>query len=102
MYEKWKKKTRREVNMPGVGDEGDDRPRPNFKANRHVKEELRSAQDIRKFKKEKDNKKMKNLSKDKRTKLEGKARKAKKATEAGKQYTGPKAGRRKTKAILRV
>jgi hypothetical protein len=31
MYENWKKKTRREVSLPGTGDDVDDRPRPNFK-----------------------------------------------------------------------
>ena len=32
MYENWKKKTRREVSLPGTGDEADDRPRPNVKS----------------------------------------------------------------------
>jgi hypothetical protein len=101
MYEKWKKKTKREISMPGMGDE-DDRPRPNFKFNSKVKDELRSSKDIKKMKDERANLKLKNMSKDKRRKIEGQQRKAKKAAEMAGMNRGTKAGRRKVKAVLRT
>ena len=106
MYEKWKKRTRKEVGggTPGVVDFGndyDDRPRPNVKVNNKVKDELRSAEDIRKMKSVKDNNKQKNMKKDKRTKFENSARQKKNASAKEAQFK-TKAGSRKTKAILRM
>lgn len=102
MYAKWKKRTRNEVSLPGQGDaDGDDRPRPNMKVNRGVKDELLTAKDIHKIKKTKENSKLKNMKKDKRSKIENKGRKAKATKEAASKYSGTKAGQRKVKAILR-
>jgi hypothetical protein len=72
MYEAWKKKTKREVSIPGQGIEIDDRPRPNVKYNAHVKDELRSAGEIRKVKTKRDDNRLKNMNKDARKKLQGK------------------------------
>lgn len=107
MYEKWKKRTRKEVGggVAGVVDFGndyDDRPRPNVKVNQKVKDELRSAQDIRKAKSIKDNNKQKNMKKDKRTKFENSARQKKNAAAKESQQFKTKAGSRRTKAILRM
>ena len=91
MYNKWKKKTRREISAPGGGNDGDgdsggrgggsygSRPNPNFKVNSKVPNELQTAEQIRKSRVYKDNMKNKNMSKDKRTNLEGLARKKKSA-----------------------
>jgi hypothetical protein len=102
MYAKWKKRTRNEVSLPGQGDaDGDDRPRPNMKVNRGVKDELLTAKDMHKIKKTKENSKLKNMKKDKRSKIENKGRKAKATKDAASKYSGTKAGQRKVKAILR-
>jgi len=80
MYEKWKKRTRREI-----GGAADDEPKnaqrgmPNMKVNSKVKDELRSVADIRKFKDTKDNNKLKNTKKDKRKQIEAAGRQKKKA-----------------------
>lgn len=79
----------------------DDRPRPNVKNNRNVKDELLSSKDIHKMKKIKENSKLKNMKKDKRSKIENKGRKAKATKKAANEHTGTKAGQRKVKAILR-
>lgn len=99
MYNTWKKKTRREVHLPGTGDDRDDRPRPNFKVNTHVPDELKTTHQIRKNKKERENMMLKNMKKDKRRSIEAKGRKAK--GEAKAQTWGTKAGNRKVKAIYR-
>jgi ATP-dependent RNA helicase DDX54/DBP10 len=101
MYAKWKKKSKREVSLPGVLDNDDDRPRPNFKANRGAPEELRDANVIRKMKKESDKNKLKNMPKDKRGKLERQKKKAKSEAGLAKGRLGTKAGSRKMTAILR-
>jgi len=100
MYNKWKKRTKREITAPGFGDV-DDRPFPNAKVNRGVKEEIKGADELRKMHREKDNNKNKNMRKDKRTKLEGQARKKKAALQAAALKKGTKAGNRKQIAILR-
>lgn len=64
------------MSAAGTGEETDSRPRPDFRHNSKVKDELRSASDIRKMKKMKDNNKLKNMSKDKRKAIEGKKRKS--------------------------
>ena len=102
MYAKWKKRTRNEVSLPGQGDaDGDDRPRPNMKLNRGVKDELLTSTEIHKVKKTRENMKLKNMAKDKRSKIESKGRKAKATKDAASRYLGTKAGQRKVKAILR-
>lgn len=103
MYEKWKKKTKREVSMAGLGSDDDDRPRPSFKHNTKVPDEIRSAHEVRKLKANKTNLKMKNMEKSKRTKLEAKNRAARRD---GKKVDSSlsnktKAGLKKVKAILR-
>jgi ATP-dependent RNA helicase DDX54/DBP10 len=99
MYEKWKKKSRSEISLPGTG-EIDDRPRPKFRHNAKVKDELKTAEDIRKSTKQKDNNKSKNMEKGARRQMEGKQRK-KKALEKKESMNGTKAGSRRCKAIIR-
>ncbi len=101
LYEKWKKKSHRQVGGLG-GEDDDDRPRPNVKVNRHVKDELRTAVDIRKGKKSSENNKLKNMKKDKRSKFEASARKKKSADSNSQRKFSTKAGSRKTTAILRM
>ena len=101
MYAKWKKKSKREVSLPGVLDTADDRPRPNFKANRGATEELRDANVIRKMKKDNEKNKLKNMPKEKRGKIERQKKKAKSEAGAAKGRLGTKAGSRKLTAILR-
>ena len=127
MYAKWKKKSRREVVAPGRGDAEDDRAVPNFKANRHVKDEIRTVDVIRKAQRLKDDKKLKNMAKvrmdvpyirfciikcrltsspfvllqDKRSKIEGARRKKRAFDNAAEKRKKTKAGGRKIKAILR-
>ena len=84
-----------------VLDNDDDRPRPNFKANRNAPEELRDANVIRKMKKDSDKNKLKNMPKDKRGKIERQKKKAKSEAGLAKGRLGTKAGNRKMKAILR-
>lgn len=102
MYEKWKKRTRREV---GGTDEDGGRPMPNVKVNTKVKDELRTGDQIRKIKDSKENTKRKNMEKGKRAKLEAGQRKKKKA--AQEKYGNKKVdlanGRnRRSKLIVRV
>eukprot|EP01034_Spumella_vulgaris_P022841 gene22841-29015_t len=103
LYEKWKKKSHREIGGFSTGENGDDddRPRPNVKVNRHVKDELRGGDDIRKSKKTSADNKVKNMKKDKRSKFEASAKKKKSEAAKGAQGRGTKAGSRKTKAIVR-
>ena len=102
MYAKWKKRTQREVAAPGLGDAADDRPVPNFKHNRHVKDEIQSADTIRKAHLYKEDKKLKNMSKDKRSKIMGLQKKKKAQAQAQSQKGKTKAGSRRVKAILRM
>ena len=83
------------------GDAEDDRPRPNMKVNRNVKDELLTSKDQHKIKKTKENNKLKNTKKEKRSQIENKGRKAKATKAAAGKYSGTKAGQRKVKAILR-
>jgi hypothetical protein len=103
MYEKWKKKTRKEVDSAVMED--DDayarRPKPNVKVNTKVKEELRSAQDIKKLRKEEAKLKLKNMSREKRNSILKEQKKAKKARQNNVRL-GTQAGNRKMKVILRV
>lgn len=90
--------------MTGVdnGGDDDDRPRPNMKYNKNVKDELRSVNDIRKSRKTKESMKLKNMKKDKRTSVIGHMKKKK--SESASSYGGgkTKAGSsRKVKAVFR-
>lgn len=76
MYEKWKKKSRREINVVGEASD-DDGPRPNVRYNKHVKDELRNEEQIRKIQKVRDKNKLKNMNKDKRAQIMKKAKKGK-------------------------
>jgi hypothetical protein len=97
MYNKWKKKTRREIDFTGADDNAQNRPNPNFKYNTKVPNELRSAQQIKVIRKERDKSKLKNMTKDKRNSLL-KKNKAKKPNEV---RVGTKAGNRKVKIVVR-
>eukprot|EP01036_Dinobryon_divergens_P022559 gene22559-30824_t len=91
MYEKWKKKSHKEIGGEAAEDDhsfGPSRsspssgklhtvPRFKMKNQQGVRDELRSAAEIRKLQKEKSNQKMKNTGKAKRTVLEARNRKAK-------------------------
>lgn len=102
MYEKWKKRTRREVG--GSGEDGDYRPMPNVKVNHKVKDEIRSAEQIRSLKATKDNMKVKNMKKDKRGKMESNQRKKKKADQEkyGNKKVNFSGMSRRSKMIVRV
>ena len=102
MYEKWKKKTRREIG--GSGDDVDSRPMPNVKVNHKVKDELRTIDQIKTMKANKDNMKVKNMSKDKRTKMEASQRKKKKANQEkyGNKKVNYSGTSRKSKIIVRM
>lgn len=101
MYEKWKKKTRREIG--GNDDDGAQRPGPNVKVNHKVRDELRSADDIRNLKSTKDNMKLKNMKKDQRGKVEAGMRKKKKANQEkyGNKKVLASGMSRKSKLIVR-
>ena len=102
MYEKWKKKSHREIEIAGtpeVIDFTSSQRNPNFKHNAKVPRELRSAQDIKSLRKKKDQLKLKNMSKVKRKSVL--AAEAKKKTKNSAVQLGTKAGQRKVKAVLR-
>ena len=101
MYEKWRKKSKREVNTMGTGDDYDDRPRPNVKVNRAVKDEVRSADDIRKLRKQSESKRLKNMDKDKRAQIQGKMKKNSAYGKEGARAMTKAGNSRKTKAVLR-
>jgi hypothetical protein len=108
MYEKWKKKTRREVGGDGGENEGAAaRARygagPNVKNNHKAKDELRSADQIRVIKAGKDNMKLKNMKKDQRTKIEAGQRKKKKANleKYGNAKTNFSGANRRSKLIVK-
>eukprot|EP00602_Paraphysomonas_sp_CaronLab_P001583 CAMPEP_0185030076 /NCGR_PEP_ID=MMETSP1103-20130426/16815_1 /TAXON_ID=36769 /ORGANISM="Paraphysomonas bandaiensis, Strain Caron Lab Isolate" /LENGTH=762 /DNA_ID=CAMNT_0027565051 /DNA_START=427 /DNA_END=2715 /DNA_ORIENTATION=+ len=103
MYNTWKKKTKREVSLAGTGDDDDDtynRPKPNFRFNRKVPDEIRNAHQIRKIQNKRSDMKLKNMKKEKRKSIEGNNRK-KKSEQAKNAFSGPKAGNRKVKVIVR-
>lgn len=101
MYEKWKKRTRREV---GGHDEDSGRPMPNVKVNTKVRDELRGADQIRKIKDTKENMKNKNMQKDKRGKMEASQRKKKKGNQEkyGNKKVNFSGMSRRSKVIVRV
>lgn len=101
MYEKWKKRTKREIgDLNPETDHGNSLRGPNVKVNKNVKDELRNIQDLRKLKRDKADKKLKNMKKDKRSKIEGKSRKLRRDANDRKQMmSGP--GKRKMKVIIR-
>lgn len=104
MYEAWKKKTKHEVTLPGVGldlAEDSNRPRPNVKYNANVKSELRSAGEIRKMKAARDDNKLKNMSKDARRKLQGKKKQSKGKYVPDKIKYNTSGPNRKMKVIIR-
>ncbi len=111
MYNKWVKKTHREINtfkvMSDIGtDYGDNgangRPMPKWKHNMDVPSELKNEDQIRKEHKIKDNLKMKNLPKEKRKSMEAAAKKKKKTAANAEEKKGKfvhKAARKQVKAI---
>jgi hypothetical protein len=104
MYETWKKKTKREISLPGAGadlDQDASRPRPNVKYNAHVKDELRSAGEIRQIKAKRDDNKLKNMSKDVRKKIQGKKSQAKGKYVPDKLRYNMNGSNRKMKVIIR-
>ena len=74
MYEKWKKKRKREIDDNDVENDEDYRKRPKVKVNQHLKDEIRNVQQIRKIFKERESSKRKNMEKTKRRKIEDKNR----------------------------
>ena len=98
MYNEWKKKTRREVNISGADDEDYSKPKPDWRVNRKVPEELKNAQQIRKAHKEKEKMNLKNMSKDKRRSILGKKKKS--AAESSK-FAGSKASQKRVKIVMR-
>jgi ATP-dependent RNA helicase DDX54/DBP10 len=100
LYEKWKKKSKREINTGNTDDDDDFRNRPNFKVNRNVKDELRSATDIRKLHQVKSKNKLKNMEKDKRASVEKKMKKSTATFQNKKLMNNDR--RRKGKVIIRM
>lgn len=98
LYEKWKKKSKREITTGNTDDDDDLRNRPNFKFNKNVKDELRSAADVRKLHQVKSKNKLKNMEKDKRTAIE---KRMKKTTYQNKKLINNDK-RRKGKVIIRM
>ena len=76
MYKKWKAKSHREVNIGPSESDFDDKPRPNVKVNRHVRDEIRTAPEIRKLQDQREKMKLKNTTKEKRAKILGKSKKS--------------------------
>ncbi len=97
MYEKWKKKRKREINSEDDGHDIDYRKRPNFRVNAHVKDELRSPGQIKKIVKQRDNLKLKNMEKGKRTKIENSIRKRKNQQQSASSRSSFRQGRDKRK-----
>ena len=110
MYEKWKKRTRREVGNlsedsgPTHNYNNNNSRGPNIRVNTKVRDELRSASEIKKLKGKKDDLKMKNMRKDKRTKLEATQRKNRKSNfeKYGNKKLNGAGASRKSKLIVRV
>jgi ATP-dependent RNA helicase DDX54/DBP10 len=103
MYEKWKKKSRREIEIAGTSEVVDftsTQPRPNFKHNSKVPSELKSVQEIKSNRKKKQSQTLKNMSKDKRKSVLGNDAK-RKALKSGNIQIGTKAGQRKVKVVMR-
>jgi len=104
MYSKWKKRTHREVAAPGLASEAstDLSSVPNVKVNRHVRDELKSLDSLKKQRKVKENQKLKNMSKEQRGKVMGLKKKKQKGMEQLQARKKTKAGSRKTTAYLRM
>jgi superfamily II DNA/RNA helicase len=110
MYNKWAKKTHREINtfkvMADIGQDtfhDMDGKVPNFKNNLDVPSELKNEQEIRKNKKVKENLRIKNLPKEKRRGIENAGRKKKNEKAKGddkKSKFVHKAARKQVKAIV--
>ena len=70
LYEKWKKKSRKEIRtIGGEDDDSSSGPSPKARYNLDVPDELKNVDQIRKLHKQKDKMKIKNMSKDKRAKV---------------------------------
>jgi hypothetical protein len=74
LYEKWKKKSRKEIRTIGGDDDNVSGPSPKARYNLDVPDELKNVDQIRKLHKQKDKMKIKNMSKDKRAKVVGKTK----------------------------
>lgn len=97
MYNKWKKRTRKEIDSANLyNDSYPDRPVPNAKYNSKVPNELRSAQQIKVIRKDRDKSKLKNMGKDKRNAVMKKNKRPKNDVRLG-----TKAGNRKVKVVMR-
>lgn len=107
LYAKWKKKTRKEIGGASSLDADEDLgAMPNRKVNTKVKDELRTATEIRKIQATEENLRLKNMPKEKRRKIEAKMRQTKKQQQQHQLQTkmqlsagGP---RRRSKIIMRV
>lgn len=103
MYEKWKKRTHKEVG--GIDpDSTFTRGGPNVKVNSTVRDELRSAREMKTIKAGKDNMKLKNMKKDKRGQVEAGMRKKRKANQEtyGNKKVAYAGMSKRSKMIVRV
>lgn len=117
LYKKWKAKTHREINTTAEANEGGgdedyresggyknnnnkDTRRPNMKVNRNVKDEIRSADEIRKIQKKRDSNKLKNMSKDKRKQVLSKIKKTNKVQQQD-RMSSMNRGNKRSKVIVR-
>merc|ERR1712146_95889 len=98
LYAKWQKKTRREV---GGFETEHDGPRPNFKVNSKVPDELRNTQQIRKIQKKREDMKLKNMPKAKRRKIEKANREKRTQMQDNKKRFMPSKGSSKIRLIVR-
>ena len=99
MYAKWQKKTKREVGGVETEDNG---PRPNFKVNNKVPEELRTTEQIRKILKKREDMKLKNMPKEKRKKIEKANREKRTQMQNNKKRFMPTKGSSKIRVIMRT
>ena len=98
MYAQWQKKTKKEVG----GFEEEDGPRPKFKHNSKVPDEIRSGQDMRKMQKVKEDMKLKNMPKVKRKKIEKANREKRTQMHENKKRFMPSKGSSKIRVIMRT
>ena len=85
MYEKWKKKQRREISSGGfLSEDGPSSSEgPKFRHNTKVKSELRGAGEIKKLHQKREADRMKNMKKGKRDSIQGKKKGGKKFGKVG-------------------
>lgn len=111
LYKKWKAKTHRDIDNPTKDSVGDEDYRsnrnskyesshPNMKVNRHLKDEIRTADEIRKIQKKRDSNKLKNMSKDQRKQVLTKMKKTNKLQQQD-RISSMNRGNKRSKVIVR-